>query len=611
MSNESSGTAGLVFGTALFVALGVGAPVFLFNQAEVDKAATEAEEAAKAKSAAESERVEFQKKLRATEGQRSVLSRNLASTRGDLEETRRSLSSAETELATRKKSLDSLNADLATRVRELDAARKERLKTAEAATRTKNELTTAKAEVGELKDQLAKSRREADRRALELKEQLDKSRREAERRSRELKDQLAKSRSEAERRGAELETAQQEAAATSRKLENSQKEVAGIKRTLDASRNEVETLKAKVEHLNADAKRAELRRREALEASKRALSRFQRETKAKNAALETLALERKKAQAATRRLETLATEAKDARTQVDKERRVRKEATRRADEAWAQAERNLADYARIADAMRARRLQDEATQLMPATSAKRAAIDAWLARAQKLVGRLDGHEKALSESRSTALPYTEEQRNQDDVELARRHPGKIDRVKKLRRLLAQGVSASERKRHEKELAGLRALLEQRLTWKFKDASDQFRHDTLQQLVEDVATLKETAAELRQGRETSAAPRPARKVKWASAIRAIATQPEYAGLRLAPQPGLVPLGRDPQSGLWEFADIESGRLPLRHPRTGEVVVGEKTARIFVLLPVQDDKSSFFISKHEMTEQQWAETVKAHR
>src|SRR5262249_7897429 len=62
---------------------------------------------------------------------------------------------------------------------------------------------------------------------------------------------------------------------------------------------------------------------------------------------------------------------------------------------------------------------------------------------------------------------------------------------------------------------------------------------------------------RTGAEASAA--------WTAAIAEIgdaARAPAYGGLALRAQLGLVPLGRDPESGLFEFADVATGEPPRR-------------------------------------------------
>lgn len=126
--------------------------------------------------------------------------------------------------------------------------------------------------------------------------------------------------------------------------------------------------------------------------------------------------------------------------------------------------------------------------------------------------------------------------------------------------------------------------------------------------------------------------------WRRAVESIADEsvcPAYRGLRIEPQIGLVPLGRDPRSGLWEFAHIETGTPPERGA-DGALAPAEEMGFVFVLLPggafkmgarkpaqgerdgddnidaaALDDEmpvhevtlAPFFLSKYEMTQAQW--------
>ena len=51
----------------------------------------------------------------------------------------------------------------------------------------------------------------------------------------------------------------------------------------------------------------------------------------------------------------------------------------------------------------------------------------------------------------------------------------------------------------------------------------------------------------------------------------------------PQTGLVPLGRDPASRLFEFGHLRSGSIPRRDHDSNELVRSEETGLVFVLLP----------------------------
>jgi hypothetical protein len=54
---------------------------------------------------------------------------------------------------------------------------------------------------------------------------------------------------------------------------------------------------------------------------------------------------------------------------------------------------------------------------------------------------------------------------------------------------------------------------------------------------------------------------------------------YGGLVIEPQIGLVPIGADPESGLWEFWHTESGMWPLRDGATGKVTMSGDTGLCF--------------------------------
>ena len=105
---------------------------------------------------------------------------------------------------------------------------------------------------------------------------------------------------------------------------------------------------------------------------------------------------------------------------------------------------------------------------------------------------------------------------------------------------------------------------------------------------------------------------------------------YPRLEMDVQMGLVPIGADPDSGLWEFWHVQSGAEPIRG-EDGRLVLDEGSGLVFVLLPkamyrmgaqtrpeqwnddpdAQPDEgpihevylSAFFLSKYEMTQAQW--------
>jgi formylglycine-generating enzyme required for sulfatase activity len=125
-------------------------------------------------------------------------------------------------------------------------------------------------------------------------------------------------------------------------------------------------------------------------------------------------------------------------------------------------------------------------------------------------------------------------------------------------------------------------------------------------------------------------------EWAAAIADIEKLAAYRGLRLQPQLDLVPLRRDPASGLWEFVHLRSGTagkaIPQRNPETRQLEITEDSGIVFVLLPAgtfdmgaqsadpaganhdpaaaaeeqpcrRVDLAAFFLAKHEVTQAQW--------
>lgn len=124
--------------------------------------------------------------------------------------------------------------------------------------------------------------------------------------------------------------------------------------------------------------------------------------------------------------------------------------------------------------------------------------------------------------------------------------------------------------------------------------------------------------------------------WSDARQAIAESSRYYGLGLEPQVGLVPIGPDPQTDLWEFWHPMSGQEP-RRGEDGLWRIDGETGMVFVLIPpgeflmgarppeptdlpgtpnVDPDvgpdegpvhemiiEEPFFLSKYEMTQGQW--------
>jgi hypothetical protein len=130
------------------------------------------------------------------------------------------------------------------------------------------------------------------------------------------------------------------------------------------------------------------------------------------------------------------------------------------------------------------------------------------------------------------------------------------------------------------------------SWRFDRVEDQWLHDNLADLVTRLEALdgpsehgctvlsvrERLATALDLKRRTLVEPAAA----WREAVASIGSDPAYGGLRLEPVLGLVPLGRDPGSRLWEFAHVQSGALPARDA-AGRLVMTADTALVLVLVP----------------------------
>ncbi len=94
-------------------------------------------------------------------------------------------------------------------------------------------------------------------------------------------------------------------------------------------------------------------------------------------------------------------------------------------------------------------------------------------------------------------------------------------------------------------------------------------------------------------------------EWSEAILAIAADPRYRGLELVEQLGLVPIGQDPASGLFEFWQIETGAMPRRDVASGRLLMEDEIGLVMVLLPGDEalEIEPFFLSKFEVTRAQW--------
>ncbi len=243
-----------------------------------------------------------------------------------------------------------------------------------------------------------------------------------------------------------------------------------------------------------------------------------------------------------------------------------------AQDSLALAEERLGEIRRLADVKRLLDQEQQADDLWPALPDKVAALTLWLQRSDELIGRLPQHEQQLSA------------------------------------LVASGLDTDEARWEAHTLEELVAGLQ-----RLRDV-----------LLPDVTARHAFAKSVRKHSIDD------RRAEWDAAIAAVASSPQYAGLPIKAQLGLVPLGADPDTGLQEFVHLASGDVPSRGPN-GHLAPTQGMGIVFVLIPGGSfhmgavpgkgadnlDPSAkdiegpvhavtlgpFFLSKYEMTQDQW--------
>ncbi len=293
----------------------------------------------------------------------------------------------------------------------------------------------------------------------------------------------------------------------------------------------------------------------------------------------------------------------------------------------------LQDWNRLVDVRRLESLAREAEGELIAASRKNIpAMKAWLDRAGRLVTRLPELESTLDEARQSGRRRTVDDRlyQERSAPLVRLRDALRFRLGHARGGADSAMDAAsfgaELSRLERDIANLEV-------WTFDEESAQLRYDGLDQLVNDIRALdgpkdpeRPTIAAMRErlaASERLEVQWDSGAAAWEVTTRAIAESSSYGGLRLMRQERLVPIGPDPQSGLFEFAVEGTGTVPHRDSITEELVVQGDAAIVLVLLPAATFRmgtpgggekgaerphdvtlTAFFMSKFELTQAQFA-------
>jgi len=279
-----------------------------------------------------------------------------------------------------------------------------------------------------------------------------------------------------------------------------------------------------------------------------------------------------------------------------------------------QANRRAADVLRLSSIQDLRELKSEANDLWPAVPEMVAAYEDWLARARELVDRLPALRGIRDELRARAAralaPSEATWTWRPD---AWWHDLLLKRIPLLERKLEEEQDPARRARLEGFLQEDRESLERAEEatrdagrYAFERSEDRWWHDQIDRLVRDLESFADPEtgpidglsaahgagverrlrfAETIEERSVSGAEASRR---WREAIEAIRDRersPAYAGLEIRPQIGLLPIGKDPHSGLYEFIHLQSGEPPVRD-ESGELAWEEESGVVLVLLPGGD-------------------------
>ena len=317
----------------------------------------------------------------------------------------------------------------------------------------------------------------------------------------------------------------------------------------------------------------------------------------------------------------------------------------------------LTQWERLADARRARELEDRAERdLWPPHPGKIDGLSAWLVESERLERELPAHRDELRRLRASARDY-------GPIERRRDHAAATDEIEHLTAELEsigdelEALDESEREdrraeqtrerleTREEEIGEIlelrRAEVKTRLSWGFEDPGLGWRHDRLSELISVIERILDDAAlgsgrgsvraRLALARTIQARTIDDHRDAWKKVRQRVLADSRFEDLELKPIVGLIPLGPDPASGFEEFAHLQTG-VPPKRGADGLLEIQSDRGLVFVLIPggvftmgsQSDDPSGprydpptlphegpphearlspFLISKHELTQAQW--------
>ncbi|MDP7559877.1 MAG: SUMF1/EgtB/PvdO family nonheme iron enzyme, partial [Planctomycetota bacterium] len=326
------------------------------------------------------------------------------------------------------------------------------------------------------------------------------------------------------------------------------------------------------------------------------------------------------------------------------------------------AEREKTQVLQLSDGQRLKDLIAGVELLWPARPEMIPRMEVWLTEAQKVASRHEDHRKAFHEALTAVVSVRSEGI----------HPGHLTgaSLKLIARVAAHGsgnmaeavpFDSLGRKQmphdfdsgpFEMVLMGQKHHGEKlpELALSFPDYASAWRIEQLALLIQNLEAVTDSKigqiaaiqSRLDQARIIEQRSVGDHQVLWEEAVDSIANPEEcplYQGLKMSPQVGLVPVGRDSSSGFWEFAALETGEIPTRDSE-GNLRMRGESGLVFVLLPggevllgedsvagvnsleegkdIDDELPQlpihkvtlqpFFLAKTEMTQAQWQRVTK---
>ena len=338
---------------------------------------------------------------------------------------------------------------------------------------------------------------------------------------------------------------------------------------------------------------------------------------------------------------------------------------------WREASDQAQSVLRLGDSRDLQVLWGEARELWPVSPETAAEMSAWVVRAEGLLARLPEHRRVHEELSAEALPRTPEEIVSDRenhrlfASLAQ-FKAAIPPIEEVIAADPQSEDAEywrgKLEEYEAYIKEVEVAVNERVTYNFEDPNKGWWHEALTQLIQRLELLETQDYWSEEDKDlgfVTGVKEMQRRIKdaeslegesyvdeeasalWGEAIRSISDEsecPMYGGLELSPQLGLLPIGRDPNSGLWEFTHVQSrvgSRVPSRDPSSGELQLDRRHGLTFVLIPGgrflmgaqsadpdspnfdpaatpeegpvhEVELAPFFFSKYEMTQDQYART-----